>query len=239
MAPALLRLSAITGGGILMATSAVAFNQAMRKLWSDHVVWTRLYIIEALDRTPLSEQLTKVASGVVEQIGTAIGGAVQLASAGDAAAIRLLRNQEEIGNAIVPFYGKDAGNKLTAILKKHILIAVELVAAAKADDDAAFQRKDKEWDENAHEIAGFLSGANPNWQERDVYDLLDQHLRLTKAEATARLKKDWATDVKTFDDIYTEAMVIADTLANGIKKQFASKFTDMAAQEADLETPVR
>jgi hypothetical protein len=220
-----------------MATSTFAFNQAMRKLWSDHVVWTRLYIIEAVDRTPVSERLTKLASGVVEQVGTAIGGAIELASAGDAAAVRLLRNQEEIGNAIVPFYGEAAGKNLTAILKQHILIAVELVAAAKAGDDGTFQRKDKEWDDNAREIARFLSGANPNWPERDVYDLLDQHLRLTKTEATARLKKDWATDVKTFDDIYTEAMVIADTLANGIIKQFGSKFTGVERAAEHLEAP--
>jgi len=217
------------------ATRASALSQAMRKLWSDHVVWTRLYIIEAVDRTPVSERLTKIASGVVEQVGTAIGGAIELASAGDAAAIRLLRNQEEIGNAIVPYYGEAAGRKLTAILKQHILIAVELVAAAKAGDDAKFQKKDKEWDDNAREIAQLLSGANPNWPARDVYDLLDQHLRLTKTEATARLKKDWATDVKTFDDIYTEAMVIADTLAGGIVTQFPDKFGSVEAAEEEME----
>lgn len=214
---------------------ALAFNQAMRKLWSDHVVWTRLYIIEAVDRSPVSEALTKVASGVVEQIGTAIGGAVQLVSAGDAAAIRLLKNQEEIGKAIVPFYGEDAGRKLTSILKQHILIAVELVSAAKAGDKATFEKKDKQWDDNAREIARFLAGANPSWPEADVYDLLDQHLRLTKQEATARLKHDWATDVKTFDDIYTEAMVIADTLASGIQQQFPDRFGAREEMEEPLE----
>jgi hypothetical protein len=219
-----------------MATKGHALNQAMRKLWSDHVVWTRLYIIEAVDRTPVSEALTRLASGVVQQVGTAIGGAVSLAGAGDAAAIRLLRNQEDIGNAIVPFYGDDAGKKLTALLKQHILIAVELVSAAKSGDDNLFQKKDKEWDENAREIARFLSGANPNWPEADVYDLLDQHLRLTKTEATARLKKDWATDIKSFDDIYTEAMVIADTLTKGIKKQFPSKFAVEEMAEEPMAT---
>jgi hypothetical protein len=220
-----------------MATGSLAFNQAMRKLWSDHVVWTRLYIIEAVDRMPVSEALTRIASGVVQQIGTAIGGAVQIMSAGDAAAIRLLRNQEDIGNAIIPFYGEGAGKKLTGLLKQHILIAVELVSAAKGEDDALFQKKDKEWDDNAHEIAGFLGGANPNWPEADVYDLLDQHLRLTKQEATARIKHDWAADVKAFDDIYTEAMVIADTLAAGIQKQFPAKFG--ATEEAEEEIEAR
>jgi hypothetical protein len=201
----------------------------MRKLWSDHVFWTRLYIIEAVDRTPVSERLAAVARDLVGQIGTAIGGAVSLASAGDAAAIRLLRNQEDIGNAIVPFYGADAGRKLTDLLRQHIMIAVELVSAAKNGDDAKFQLNDKRWDDNARDIAKFLSQANPHWPEPDVYDLLDQHLRLTKGEVTARLQKDWTADVKAFDDIFTEAMVIADTLADGLVLQFPDQFAETEA----------
>jgi hypothetical protein len=46
----------------------------------------------------------------------------------------LLRNQEDIGNAVVPLYGDDAGKGLTDLLKQHILIAVDLVEADKAGD---------------------------------------------------------------------------------------------------------
>ena len=67
-----------------------------RVLWTDHAVWTRLYIIESLDNSP----------------------------AASAAATRLLKNQEDIGNAIKPYYGDAAGTQLTALLKEHILIAV-------------------------------------------------------------------------------------------------------------------
>jgi hypothetical protein len=207
-----------------MTMTSTALNQALRKLWSDHVIWTRLYVIAAVDgpqgltaaaeRLPLGESGSIVASTAQAALGAAPAGAA------DAAAARLLRNQDEIGNAVVPFYGEDAGRGLTDLLKQHIMIAVELVAAAKAGDNERFADHDKKWDDNAHEIARFLSGANPNWPEQAVYDLLDQHLRLTKGEVTARLTKDWNADVKAFDDIYTEAMVIADTLAAGIIKQF-------------------
>ncbi len=174
--------------------SQTAVQLALRKLWSDHVIWTREYIVAAVAGTPDA----------------------------DAAAKRLLRNQEDIGSSIVPYYGEAAGKKLTEILTQHILIAVDLVAAAKAGDDAKFKENDKKWDDNAHAIARFLSGANPaNWPEAAVYDLLEQHLRLTKAEAVARLTKDWSADVKAFDDIFTEIVVVADTLAAGIAKQFS------------------
>src|SRR2546425_3381906 len=85
------------------ATSALDFRNAMRKLWEDHVTWTRLYIVSAAADLP-DKDLT---------------------------AQRLLQNQVDIGNVIKPFYGDDAGNKLTALLKDHILGAADLIAAAK------------------------------------------------------------------------------------------------------------
>ena len=168
----------------------------MRKLWTDHVVWTRMYIVSAVAGSPDAE----------------------------AAAGRLLKNQEDIGNAIVPVYGEGAGKKLTDLLKQHILIAVDLVGAAKIGDQKKFEESDKKWTANADDIAAFLSAANPFWPEKDVADLLYLHLKLTKEEAVARLTKNWAQDVKTFDEILTEAMVIADTLVEGVIKQFPNKF---------------
>ncbi len=176
--------------------AVLSFRAGMRKLWSDHVIWTREYIVSAVAGMPDA----------------------------DAAAGRLLLNQEHIGNAIVPYYGKPAGSKLTGLLKQHIMIAVDLVAAAKAGDQAKFTQKDAEWSQNAEEIAGFLSSANPNWSKSDLVDLLGQHLSLTKKEAVARLSKDWDADVKAFDDIFVEILTVADALSEGIVKQFPAKF---------------
>jgi len=179
-----------------MAGDEVSLRVGMRKLWADHVIWTREYIVAAVAGTPDA----------------------------DAAAGRLLRNQEDIGNAIVPFYGASAGAALTGLLKQHIMIAVDLVAAAKAGNDAKFKDADARWTANVVEIAGFLSGANPHWPKKDVTDLLMLHLKLTKGEAVARLQKNWAGDVKAFDDIFTEINTVADALSSGILAQFPDKF---------------
>jgi len=179
-----------------MATSKEPVRLALRKLWSDHVIWTREYIVAAVAGTPDA----------------------------NAAAERLLRNQEDIGAAIVGFYGQAAGDKLTALLKDHIMIAVDLVEAAKAGDQAAFATHDARWTANIGELAAFLAGANPNWPENDVLDLLALHLKLTKDEAVARITADWAADVKAFDDIFTEIMVVADTLHDGLAAQFPERF---------------
>lgn len=115
-------------------SASTSLKLAMRGLWVDHTVYTRLYIVSAFADLPDAQ---------------AIAG-------------RLLRNQEDIGNAIIPYYGKDAGNKLTDLLKQHILIATEVVAAAKSGDKQKFAESDKKWVANADDIAAFLSSANPN-----------------------------------------------------------------------------
>ncbi len=104
------------------------------------------------------------------------------------------------------------------------MIAVDLVAAAKTGDQEKFAQADKKWSANARDIAAFLSGANKYWPRESVTDLLNLHLQLTKDEAVARLNKRWEEDIGKFDEIFTEILVLADALAEGIIKQFPRKF---------------
>lgn len=140
------------------------------------------------------------------------------------AAERLLKNQEEIGNAIKPFYGNQAGNQLTSQLKDHITIAVDLLETAKAGNSTALEEIEENWYANADEIATFLSGASPNWTKEDMLNMLNEHLSLTKTEAVARLTGDYATDVATFDALYKHAISMADEFTVGIVKQFQERF---------------
>lgn len=187
-----------------MGTAKEPVRAALRKLWADHAIWTRQYIVAAVAGTPDA----------------------------DAAAGRLLRNQEDIGAAVAGYYGKAAGDRLTELLKEHITIAVDLVAAAKSGDTQGLSKHDAHWTANIREIAAFLAGANPNWPEKDVFDLLALHLKLTKDEAVARITGDWAADVVAFDDIFTEMMVVADTLHDGIAAQFPERFRATATVAA-------
>jgi hypothetical protein len=101
----------------------------MRRLWEEHVTWTRLYIVSAVADLPDK----------------------------DATAKRLLQNQTDIGNAVKPFYGDAAGDKLTSLLKDHIMIAVEIIDAAKKGDAAKQDAAVKRWQANADDIAVFLA----------------------------------------------------------------------------------
>lgn len=185
-----------TGVASGVTAKEVALRQAMRKLWTEHAVWTRQYIVAAVAGTP---------------------------DAGQAAA-RLLKNQEDIGGAMAPYYGRRAGVKLTELLQGHILIAVDLVAAARAGDDGKLKDADRRWHDNANDIAVFLNGANPSWPKQALVEMLNQHLALTTQEAVARLGQDWEADVAAFDQILEQAMMMADTLADGLVHQFPDRF---------------
>ena len=179
------------------SVAASAFQDAMDKLWEDHITWTRLFIISAAADLPDKGPTTE----------------------------RLLRNQVDIGNAIKPYYGDAAGEKLTALLKEHITTAAELVTAAKAGDTAKMADANRRWHANADAIAAFLSGANPkNWPLTEMKQMMHDHLNLTTAEAQARLKGDWAADIAAYDKVHEQILHMADMLSAGIISQFPKKF---------------
>lgn len=187
--------------GVTVATphpvNANDFRADMRKLWEDHITWTRLYIVSATADLPDK----------------------------DATAKRLLQNQTDIGNAVKSFYGEAAGNKLTALLKDHILIAVEIIDAAKKGEGAKKDEAVKRWSTNADDIATFLSGANPkNWPLAEMKMMMQDHLKLTTAELVAHLQKDWQADVAAYDKVHEQILKMADMLSSGILSQFPDKF---------------
>jgi hypothetical protein len=177
-------------------TKQEVLKESMRKLWAEHVIWTRAYVVAD------------------------VGGS---ADAEDVAA-RLMKNQEDIGAAFAPYYGKASGDKLAALLKRHISIAAEVVDTAKSRDAAKFHEADGRWHENARDIAVFLSDANPNWSKKEIVDMFNEHLALTTKEASSRLNKKWPDDIVAFDEILDQMMLMADDLSNGLIKQFPGQF---------------
>lgn len=179
-----------------MGSNAIDVRMAMRKLWEDHITWTRNYIISALANL---EDLNPVAE-------------------------RLLANQTDLGNAIKPYYGDDAGNKLAELLREHIIIATKVVEAAKDGKQADLDKAQADWHANAGDISDFLSGANPNWSRDYLLDMLNKHLEYTTDETVARLNKDWNKDIASYEKNHVHMLMFSDALVEGIAKQFPDKF---------------
>ncbi|MCW2963778.1 MAG: hypothetical protein JWO17_1030 [Actinomycetia bacterium] len=180
-----------------LSAKGVALRTDMRKLWEDHVTWTRLAIISLETGTPDT----------------------------NATVARLLQNQTDIGNAIKPYYGTAAGNELTQQLRTHILIAADLIAAAKAGDQTKLADAQERWNANADQIAATLNGVNPRfWKLSAMKDEMRMHLELTTAEAVARLQGKWDADVVAYDKVVQHILHMSDMLSNGIIKQFPARF---------------
>jgi hypothetical protein len=177
-----------------------AFHDAMRKLWEDHIVWTRQFIVSAATE-----------ADNLPDTGPTVD--------------RLLANQADIGNAIKPFYGEAAGDALTALLREHILTAADIIAAAKAGDAAAMKDASDAWYANADEIATFLSQANPrHWPFEEMQAHMKSHLDLTLEEAVARLEGRYADDIAAYDKVHADILEMADMLSDGIILQFPGRF---------------
>jgi hypothetical protein len=180
-----------------LSAKSVALHADMRKLWEDHVTWTRLAIISLETGTPDTT----------------------------ATVARLLRNQTDIGNAVKPYYGNAAGNELTRQLRAHILIAADVIAAAKAGDQTKLADAQARWDKNADQIATVLNSVNPRyWPLTSMKAEMHTHLKLTTEEAVARLQDNWNADVAAYDKVHRHILHMSDMLSDGIVKQFPSRF---------------
>ncbi len=187
-------------GGHGAAGTRATFHDEMRKLWEDHITWTRLFIVSAATE-----------AGDLPDIGPTTD--------------RLLANQTDIGNALKPFYGDAAGNQVTALLRDHILTAARLVAAAKAGDSDEVGRASADWYANANDIAAALNALNPrHWPLTDLRAMMKDHLDLTLDEAVARLQHRYADDVVAYDRVHAEILSMADMLSDGIIAQFPDHF---------------
>jgi hypothetical protein len=182
------------------ATSQLAFHDASRKLWEDHITWTRCFIVSA---GTLSTNLPD------REPTTA----------------RLLDNQVDLGNVIRTYYGDTAGDDVTALLTEHILLAAQIIDTAKAGDTAAEQQAIDDWYDNADQIAAYLHRLNPqNWSIKTLRSLLTTHLDLTLQEAVDRLGGRYGADVADYDNVHNEILQLADALSAGIIAQFPERF---------------
>jgi len=173
-----------------------ALRRGMEQLWSDHAVWDRQFTVSTI-------------AGLKDA---------------DASKERLLKNQDDIGSAIIPYYGKEAGTQLATLLKEHIGIGGDIVKAAMAKNDTRVKDLDKQWRANATQIAQFLSNANPHWTETELATMFNKHLDLLTQGLHLRLSGNWQGEIAKADETVTQARMMGKDLADGIIKQFPDKF---------------
>lgn len=163
-----------------------------RQLWEQHIMWTRSFIISTASNLGDLDLVTK----------------------------RLLHNPIDFSNVLRSFYGEEKANEFRMLLEQHLLIAADLVNAAKRGDTAIVNIIEKKWYENADNIATFLASINPYWNKEKWQTLLYDHLKMTENEAVSRLNSRYLNDIKEYDAIENEALTMADYMSSGIMIQF-------------------
>lgn len=173
-----------------------ALHQAMRALWEQHMEWTYATVAALAAGTP----------GVTATLD------------------RLLQNQNDIGDAIKPYYGKKAGVALTKLLRTHITDAVPVLTAAQSGDQTGLNKAIKAWKANAKKIADFLAAANPHWGKSDMEMMMAKHIDQTVAYAAAQIQGHYARSIRLYGHAENHMLRMADMLSKGIIAQFPGRF---------------
>lgn len=166
-----------------------------RKLWSQHVYWTRMFIISTAEKLQDLEYVTA----------------------------RLLENPGDFADMLKKYYGINEAEAFGELLTEHLKIAGDLVNADMNGETEKANMLRKSWYENAADIALFLSGINPFQSEQRWRRMMFSHLDMTEKEAGLRLKKEYPKDIAMFEDIEREALEMADYMTCGIVRLFCGK----------------
>lgn len=164
----------------------------LRQLWTQHVYWTRLFIVSTVFGLPDLEPVTN----------------------------RLLQNPADFAKLLMPIYGAETANRFKTLLTEHLSIASDLLNAAKNKETDKADAARVKWYKNADEIAAFLPTVNPYWNEARWRSMLYNHLEMTEREATLQLQGNYPASIKLFESVENEALKMADYMAEGIIKQF-------------------
>jgi hypothetical protein len=166
------------------------FRLKSRSLWNDHISYTRNVIISSIANLP---DVSDVSS-------------------------RLLRNQEDIGLLISPYYSFEEVATLVALLKQHIVIAVDVL------NDVEGARNN--WYLNGVELLNHMSSMNRVfWPVSSTEPLWSRHMVFTSEEMSARKAQDWPRDILNYDNNHLTINQFSDLFANGVIYQNMEKFS--------------
>lgn len=192
------RMMAHRSGSGQSLTSFRSYHDQWRKLWEDHITWTRMVIVGVFKDLPCTNDY----------------------------AGRLLQNPNDMADALRPYYGDEAADHFADLVTDHLTIAVEVLSAAKVGDTAAFEEANARWYANGEEIAALMTQLNPRGWPADESEMMwEEHLDATLAEAVAVLQDQCAADVQAYDTVHDMALEMADFFSDGVAQQFRSRFS--------------
>jgi len=184
----------------------ISLYNLSRVFWTDHIVYTRLYIISAVSSLDNDEK--------------------------EANLQRLLSNQDDIGS-LFEAYGKEVQDAVAKLLKVHIEIAGRIVVAAKSKKDTDLLIE--EWRSNANDIAVALSKLKGECEccdqcshdscpececcdqchgglEAQFKTMLNMHLDILLDESISYIEGNYKLSIEHFDTAIVQGLEMSDTI---------------------------
>lgn len=170
----------------------IDLNNDMRKAWQQHNYWARMYM------TSLYNTL-----GDLNEVGT-----------------RLMQTPEDIASVYDKFYPLSVINQLTALLTEHTRLTGEVMKATQHPEMAGMENVERQWYQNAEQVAKLLSSINSEYSYDDILKALTRHLDMTKRQMLAALNQEFDEEIRIFDESENQILEMADYLTNGLLEQF-------------------
>lgn len=169
----------------------------MRDLWVEHIFWIRNYVLA-----------TKTGDEAERKVAEA----------------EIVANAKALAATVKPFYGQAAVDGLFKLLAGHWAAVRDYETATVGHSQAGKDKALNAITANAHEIAKFLSGANPYLPEDAVFGLLAAHGAHHVAQINEIAANDFRAEARTWQMMRKHMFVIADSITDALAKQFPDKF---------------
>ena len=179
-----------------VSINEVRLLEQMNLVWEQHIMWTRMLLIS------IAENLKDL----------------------DATQARLLQNPKDIADIFRRYYENMVANQIQELLTEHLVIGKELIVALKNNNQEQATKLNTKWYQNADSMAEAFSSINPFYPKEEIRKMLYDHLKLTTNKVNARLKGDYAEDIKAYDMVQKEILKMSQFFVMGIVQQFPNLF---------------
>jgi hypothetical protein len=163
----------------------VDFKAALRKIFTDHGVYTLWLILESLpSQTPFSDVVTK----------------------------RLLQNPKDISNLLVNIIGKDAAFLVQQLFTEHLILASKTFEPAKNGDQVTLNNILDKLYSNGDKIGEALASLNPvKLPIQYAKQLMRVHNEQVVQMVVKRLSNDISI-VELYDHYYKHLLMMSDAI---------------------------
>lgn len=134
----------------------------------------------------------------------------------------LLANQDAIGNSIKPYFDNTTGDKLSAMLKTHMLMTVDLINASR--NGRRTKTMLDQWYTSGDELISYVSSLNPEIDKKLSSQLWREFQGSVLNEIDAYTRKDVNAESDAFVVSFNHISLFSDSLSLAFEKQFPEQF---------------